>query len=278
MPKTVYMLPMFRPAAYRLLDRLPTHRDRSPGRDGISQSPDASACASWASEAAENPQPDHPLPRDITDGNRRWAQARGLPVTAGHEAGANTLKDRLRDAAETRHQAFSSTCSRPRTRLTHQRGARPDLDVRQRIANETPALHQAGVRVRFIGRRDRPQSRSQHRCARPRPSPRATAGSRCSWRSTMAGATRSSRQPNAFRATPRSSSAATSTHPDAPPDLIIRTGGEQRLSNYLLWQAAYSELIFRKELWPDFTRDALQESSRSTAHDSDASAGAEHPD
>ena len=90
---------------------------------------------------------------------------------------------------------------------------------------------------------------------------RANGASRCSWRSTTAGVPRSS--------TPRADSQASYEEEFraclyAPemhdPDLIIRTSGERRLSNYLLWQSAYSELVFREELWPDFTREALEQS------------------
>ncbi len=198
----------------------------------------------------------------ITDGNRRWAHARRLPVTAGHEAGANTLKDRLRDAVELGIQelavyAFSTeNWSRPREEV---QGLISMLA--QRIASETPDLHQQGVRMRFIGRHENvPEQLAEQ----------------MRWAETLTDANHAMTLFVAINYGGRAEilDAARRFQGDTEeqfrrylyspemhdPDLIIRTGGEQRLSNYLPWQAAYSELIFRQELWPDFTREALQES------------------
>ncbi len=196
----------------------------------------------------------------ITDGNGRWAAERGLPTIEGHRAGADTVKARLMDAAELGVQELTVYS------FSTENWARPAEEVTalmrmfsERIRDETPELRDEGVRMRFIGaprgRRGRAaRADGRGRARRPR---RAT-GSRCSSRSTTAGAPRSS--------TPRS--ATTGGGEDAfrallyapemhEPDVVIRTSGEQRLSNYLLWQAAYSELVFRDELWPDFTREAF---------------------
>ena len=148
--------------------------------------------------------------------------------------------------------------------------SRPDDEVsglmemfERRIEAETPELHEEGVRMRFIGRRSHPvppaliermrvgrgDDRGQHR------------GSRCAWPSTTAAGRRSSTQREALPATTEDAFRAHLYAPDMhDPDLIIRTSGEQRSSNFLLWQGAYSELVFRDELWPDFSREAFEQS------------------
>ena len=134
----------------------------------------------------------------------------------------------------------------------------------QRIAGETPELHDEGVRMRFIGRREGVAERLAEQMAwaealteRQRPH-HAVRGLQ------LRRARRDPRRaPRALRrgAHARRSSARCLYAPEMhDPDLIIRTSGERRLSNYLLWQSAYSELVFRDELWPDFTREALEES------------------
>jgi len=198
----------------------------------------------------------------IADGNRRWAYARGLPVAAGYEAGADTLKERLLDAIalgveELTVYSFST-----------ENWSRPAQEVGElisilaaRIERETPELHREGVRMRFIGRRDDGAKELS---------------ALMDWAEALTSANRRITLCVAFNYGGRAEilDAAKSfkggTEEDfrrcfyAPelrdPDLIIRTGGEQRLSNYLLWQAAYSELAFREEMWPDFSRTALEES------------------
>ncbi|MGA2320378.1 MAG: polyprenyl diphosphate synthase [Solirubrobacteraceae bacterium] len=198
----------------------------------------------------------------ITDGNGRWARAHGLPVNDGHSAGADTVKARLRDAAElgikelTVYSFSTENWSRPAEEV---RGLMEMFS--RRIAGETPELHQEGVRMRFIGRRDGVGERLREQM---------------SWAEEMTGANRRITMFVAFNYGGRAEilDAAQrfkgSTEEEfraclyAPemhdPDLIIRTSGERRLSNYLLWQSAYSELVFRDELWPDFTREGLEES------------------
>ena len=117
--------------------------------------------------------------------------------------------------------------------------------------------------MRFIGRRADPvPAELIERMAVGRAADRATTpGSRCSSRSTTAAGRRSSTQREPL---PGETEAEFRAHLYAPdmhdPDLIIRTSGEQRISNYLLWQGAYSELVFRDELWPDFSREAFEQS------------------
>jgi undecaprenyl diphosphate synthase len=199
----------------------------------------------------------------ITDGNGRWAQHRGLPVLAGHEAGADTVKARLRDAVELGIDELTvySFSTENWGRSAEEVSALMAMFVR-RIEGETPELHAEGVRMRFIGRRSAPV-------------PPALI-ERMEWAEQLTGANQRITLFVAFnyggRAeildAARTFSGVTEeefrAHLYAPdmhdPDLIIRTSGEQRISNYLLWQGAYSELVFRDELWPDFSRRAFEAS------------------
>jgi undecaprenyl diphosphate synthase len=198
----------------------------------------------------------------ITDGNGRWAQGRGLPVVAGHEAGADAVKARLRDAAEfgikelTVYSFSTENWSRDEAEVS----ALMEMFAR-RIEAETPELDAEGVRMRFIGRRTAPVA--------------AELVERMEWAEALTGENRRITLFVAFNYGGRAEildAARTFTgstedefraHLYAPdmhdPDLIIRTSGEQRLSNYLLWQGAYSELVFRDELWPDFSRSAFEQ-------------------
>jgi undecaprenyl diphosphate synthase len=199
----------------------------------------------------------------ITDGNGRWARRRGLPVVAGHEAGADTVKARLRDAVELGIEELTvySFSTENWSRSPEEVSALMEMFAR-RIDGETPELHSEGVRMRFIGRRSAPVPPSLIE--------------RMQWAERITGANTRITLFVAFNYGGRAEivdAARTFTgetddefraHLYAPdmhdPDLIIRTSGEQRISNYLLWQSAYSELVFREELWPDFSRQALEES------------------
>ena len=199
----------------------------------------------------------------ITDGNGRWAKQRGLPVLAGHEAGADTVKARLRDAAElgieelTVYSFSTENWSRPADEVT----GLMDMMAR-RIELETPELHDEGVRMRFVGRRRDPVpaalvERMEWAEELTAPNSRITLFVAFNYggRAEIIDAAKSfsGGDEDDFRA-----------HLYAPemhdPDLIIRTSGERRSSNFLLWQGHYSELVFRDELWPDFSRDAFEES------------------
>jgi undecaprenyl diphosphate synthase len=198
----------------------------------------------------------------ITDGNGRWAKRRGLSVAAGHDAGADVVKARLRDAVDLGVRELTVYS------FSTENWSRPAPEVRalmrlfsRRIRDETPELRDEGVRLRFIG--------SRERVSRP-------LARQMDWAEELTGendritlfvafnyggraeildaaARYGGGGEEAFRALLY----APEMH---DPDLIIRTSGEQRLSNYLLWQSAYSELVFREELWPDFTREAFEES------------------
>lgn len=195
----------------------------------------------------------------ITDGNGRWAQARGLPVLAGHEAGADVVKARLRDAVElgvdelTVYSFSTENWSRSPDEVAGLMAM-----FGRRLEVETPELHDEGVRMRFIGRREGVDPALVERMAwaeeLTRDNDRITFfvafnyGGRAEILDAAA----------RFRGGDEADFAKVLYAPEMhDPDLIIRTSGERRLSNYLLWQSAYSELVFRDELWPDFTRAAF---------------------
>jgi undecaprenyl diphosphate synthase len=198
----------------------------------------------------------------ITDGNGRWARARGLPVGEGHRAGADNLKDRLRDAGElgvkelTVYSFSTENWSRPQEEVSGLMAL-----FAERIVDETPELHESGVRMRFLGRREGidPELVEQMR--------RAEALTDANDKITLFVAFNYGGRAEIVDAAKRFSGGdeddfkallyAPEMH---DPDLIIRTSGERRLSNYLLWQSAYSELVFRDELWPDFDRAAFEAS------------------
>jgi undecaprenyl diphosphate synthase len=198
----------------------------------------------------------------ITDGNGRWARARGLPVNEGHSAGADTVKARLRDAVElgvrelTVYSFSTENWSRPRAEVE---GLMEMFD--RRIAGETPELHAEGVRMRFIGRRE---GLAEQLVERMRWAQELTDANT---RITLFVAFNYGGRAEILDAASRFGGGEEQDFRKllyAPemhdPDLIIRTSGERRLSNYLLWQSAYSELVFRDELWPDFSREALEQS------------------
>jgi undecaprenyl diphosphate synthase len=192
----------------------------------------------------------------ITDGNGRWAQQRGLSVAEGHQAGADTVKDRLRDAAElgVRELTVYSFSTENWNRPAAEVAALMAL-FSERILRETPELKGQGVRMRFIGRREgvAPELAAQMEWAE--------AETASNERITLFVAFNYGGRAEIIDAA-RSFSGTTEEefrqHLYAPemhdPDLLIRTSGEQRLSNYLLWQSAYSELVFTDVLWPDFSR------------------------
>ncbi len=196
----------------------------------------------------------------ITDGNGRWAQQRGLAPLEGHRAGADVVRERLRDAVSFGIQELTVYS------FSTENWARPKDEVEglmrmfaERIDQETPELHEEGVRMRFIGRRGEID---------------AALVERIEWAEDL---TKDDRRITLFVAFNYGGRAeivdAAKTfdggtdedfrhHLYAPemhdPDLLIRTSGERRISNYLIWQCAYSELVFRDELWPDFTREAFR--------------------
>ena len=205
----------------------------------------------------------------VMDGNGRWAARRGLPRTAGHEAGLDALFDAVDGALEigvrwlTVYAFSTENWTRPRDEV------RFLLDFNRSIlAARRDEMHERGVRLRFIGGRDSRLARSL--LAEMDAAAELTAGNRrltltvafnYGGRADLTEAVRtivaSGARPRAITEETIRANLATSDMPD--PDVVIRTSGEYRLSNFLLWQAAYSELVFLDVLWPDFNRSHLFE-------------------
>lgn len=208
----------------------------------------------------------------IMDGNRRWAEARGLPVAMGHRAGAEAVRRTLEAAGKAGVRwvtlfAFSSeNWARPPEEVTALTGL-----LRYYLRSEVAALAKEGVRLRVIGEHERfgPELSRAIRSAEE-----ATAGgtrlnltialsygaraeilaaARAAARAAKAGAL----DPDGLDEAAFGRFLFTAGMPD--PDLILRTSGEQRLSNFLLWQAAYAEFVFLDVLWPDFDATHLDQ-------------------
>jgi undecaprenyl diphosphate synthase len=195
----------------------------------------------------------------IMDGNARWATERGLPVLEGHRVGAQTLKQTVRNAVsldvlELTVYAFSTeNWTRPQWEVDGLMAMFAEL-----IESETPELDEQGVRMRFIGRRDEVSDELRRRMDWAE---RETEGNS---RMTLFVAFNYGGRAeivDAARRFDRGDEEDFAKLLYAPemnePDILIRTSGERRLSNYLLWQCAYSELVFSDVLWPDFDRDEL---------------------
>jgi undecaprenyl diphosphate synthase len=194
------------------------------------------------------------------DGNARWAQARGLPVLAGHRQGAKVLKQTVKDAVklgieELTVYAFSTeNWQRPKDEVDGLMEMFAEL-----IDSETPELNEEGVRMRFIGRRGEVSQRLQERMNWAEGE---TAGNT---RMTLFVAFNYGGRAEILDAAARFEGGSEEDFQKllyAPemsdPDLLIRTSGEIRTSNFLLWQCAYSELVFTETLWPDFSEDDLR--------------------
>ncbi len=196
----------------------------------------------------------------ILDGNGRWAEARGLPRASGHRAGAVAVRRTVEAARAiglrllTLYAFSSDNWQRPRLEVN----ALFRLLLAY-LADETEPLRERGIRLTAIGRRDRLSAslRGAIEAAET-----ATAGERemhlriavdYSSREAIARAAR--RMPSRSIA-PREDLGRILATPDV--DLLIRTGGEQRLSDFLLWEAAYAELVFLPVPWPDFGREHLE--------------------
>jgi undecaprenyl diphosphate synthase len=212
----------------------------------------------------------------VMDGNGRWASQRGLPRTAGHAAGEEALLDTIEGALDIGVRwltvfAFSTeNWRRPRDEVRYLMGFNESLLVRRR-----DELHEKGVRIRFAGRRDWRVPRRVLR--RMDESSELTASNRTMTLTMAFNYGGRAEIVDAVRAlvaagTPaaRIDEKAIRAHlyfPDQPdPDLVVRTSGEYRISNFLLWELAYSELVFTDVLWPDFRRhhlfDAIAEFQR----------------
>jgi len=216
-----------------------------------------------------------PLPRHIAiimDGNGRWAQARGLPRIAGHRQGAEAVRRTVRAAGElgipylTLFGFSSENWKRPLTEIDDLMGL-----LRHYLRGEIAELHRNGVRLRVIGDRERLAPDIVTLIANAEELTRENSGVNLTialsygGRAEIVAAVRMLAAKAAAGELPADEidEAVISRHlftADIPdPDLLIRTSGEQRISNFLLWQCAYSELVFTKTLWPDFGRADLEQ-------------------
>jgi undecaprenyl diphosphate synthase len=203
----------------------------------------------------------------VMDGNGRWASQRGLPRTAGHAAGEEALLDTIEGALDIGISwltvfAFSTeNWRRPRDEVRYLMGFNESLLMRRR-----DELHEKGVRIRFAGRRDwrvprRVLKRMDESIALTEANRKMTLTMAFNYggRAEIVDAVRAL----VAEGTPaaRIDEKAIRAHlyyPDQPdPDLVVRTSGEYRISNFLLWELAYSELVFTDVLWPDFRREDL---------------------
>jgi undecaprenyl diphosphate synthase len=226
---------------------------------------------------AQLPEPSEPfeVPRHVAiimDGNGRWAAARGLPRVEGHRRGVEALRKTVRAAGEigisylTIFSFSSENWSRPASEIRDLMGL-----LRRFIRNDLAELHQNGVKVRVIGQRDdldpdiRRLLEEAEELTLDNQNLTLVVAFNYGGRQEIArAASRIAQDVAAGRLAPEAVTAdAITRHLDAPdipdPDLLIRTSGEQRLSNFLLWQSAYSELVFIPIYWPDFDRKALEE-------------------
>lgn len=208
----------------------------------------------------------------IMDGNGRWAAARSLPRAEGHRRGVEALRRVVRAASElgirylTIFSFSSENWSRPASEIGDLFGL-----LRRFIRNDLASLHRDGVRVRVIGEREGLEPDivalldEAEELTRGNVRLNLTVAFNYGSRQEIANAAQrlarevaeGKRDPSSIDVAAISGYLDTSELPD--PDLIIRTSGEQRLSNFLMWQAAYSELVFVPVHWPDFDKAALED-------------------
>ena len=211
------------------------------------------------------------LPRHVAiimDGNRRWARAQGRPEFEGHAAGVESIRGILRHAVRRGVRVLTLYA------FSRENWARSDDEVtwlfgllEQAVRDETDELRAEGVRVRLLGRlAELPEAT---RASIDEALSRTAAGERLqlniafnyAGRTELVDAVRqlvaAGAPPEAIDEQALSNALYTAGLPD--PDLLIRTGGEQRISNFLIWQSAYAELVFSDVLWPDFGPDAFDD-------------------
>jgi undecaprenyl diphosphate synthase len=197
----------------------------------------------------------------VTDGNGRWAQARGLSIADGHRAGAENVRERLRDAAElgirelTVYAFSTENWSRSQEEVAYLIAL-----IGEYIDHVTPELDAQNVRLCFIGERGDPVPADLVR--------------KMEWAEELTGdndritlyvpfnyggRAEIVRAAKSFHGTSEEQFRAGLYAPEMhAPELLIRTGGERRFSNYLLWQLAETELLFSEELWPEFSRSSFE--------------------
>jgi undecaprenyl diphosphate synthase len=227
------------------------------------------------------PAPEPPRPEVaravaiVMDGNGRWARRRALPIAAGHRAGTKALRRTVEAAIDLGVESLAVYA------FSTENWTRPSEEVEalmeifaETIERELPDLAKEGVRTRFVGRRDRAPAELRARMAALEEETAANERLQL-WiafdyggRAELAAAARrlveDGVEPDEID---EEALAARLYEPDMPdPDLLIRTSGELRISNFLLWQLAYAELVFVDTLWPDFgeaeLRSALEDYAR----------------
>jgi undecaprenyl diphosphate synthase len=203
----------------------------------------------------------------IMDGNGRWAHERSLSVAEGHRAGTRALRRTVEAAIELGVRSLAVYA------FSTENWARPEDEVEalmeifeETIERELPELAEQGVRTRFIGRRDRAPEELRRRMAALEAETAGNDrldlwiafdyGGRAELVEAVRGIVAAGVEPEAVDET------LVARHLHAPempdPDLLVRTSGEVRVSNFLLWQLAYAELVFTDRLWPDFGEDDLR--------------------
>jgi len=204
----------------------------------------------------------------IMDGNGRWAEARGVPVADGHRAGTRALRRTVEASIDLGVRSLAVYA------FSTENWSRPAEEVEdlmeifgETIERELPDLADQGVRSRFFGRRDR--APAPLRAQMERLATETAENDRLDlWiafdyggRAELVDAARRLVEDGLAPGEIDEESLAARLHaPELPdPDLLIRTSGELRLSNFLLWQSAYSELVFVDTLWPDFGRAELED-------------------
>ena len=226
-----------------------------------------------------------PAPRDtpvpprhvaiIMDGNGRWAEARGLPRVAGHRAGVEAVRRSVRAAREigigylTIYSFSTENWSRPLSEVIFLMGL-----IRRFIQQDLAEMHAAGVRIRIIGERDRIEPDLLALMDDAVTTTAANTGLNLNIcfnygaRGELAKAARRLAEEVASGRllpadiTPERLEAALDTFGIPDPDLLIRTSGEMRVSNFLLWQLAYTEFVFLDAYWPDFNKELLEQAIR----------------
>lgn len=226
---------------------------------------------SVSDEPTQFPQPDAPHEARnvaiILDGNGRWAQQRGLPIAAGHREGTRALRRTVEAAIDLGVESLAVYA------FSTENWSRPPDEVEslmeifsETIERELPDLAAEGVRTRFVGRRDRAPDALRRQMKGLEDETAANDrlnlwiafdyGGRAE---LVEAARRLVADGVAAEEIDEGSLAARLYAPGMPdPDLLIRTSGELRLSNFLLWQLAYAELVFVEALWPDFGADDLR--------------------
>jgi len=223
-----------------------------------------------AADVADGPIPTHVA--CVMDGNGRWAARRGLPRTEGHAAGEAALLDAVDGALElgipwiTMYAFSTENWRRPPDEVRYLMGFNESLLMRRR-----DELNEKGVRIRFAGRRDwrvpkRVLKRMDESIELTKDNRRCTLtmafnyGGRAEIVDAVRDLVAEGVKPDKIT---EKSIRSHLYYPDQPdPDLVIRTSGEHRISNFLLWQLAYSELVFEEALWPDFRRTHLYSAVR----------------